>query len=361
MKKNVIFISMHLPSMHVPEAGQKLVYKRLKKMSNDFNIHLISFVNELESSFFKPHDYDFCCSAHFYKITKMQRIKNIVLNYRLPYYIAARTDPRINSCISKIIMEYNITGFHVEYEQGIVFIPPHYLDKSTAVLHDVMSQSILRFQENADNAFSRFLFKWQFAKLVHFEKFFFKRIAKIIVLNKKDETLVNQLSFQQANVEIDYPGISEKFYLIKRNESLIEKGSLMFWGAMNRKENIDAVQYFVCKIFPLILNSCPSAKFYIVGANPPEKIKKLNSENIIVTGFVEDPIFIFERIQISVVSLLQGAGIKIKVLETLAAKIPTVSTSVGGEGVIDPDNLLHIADDPDKFARKVVDLINSNS
>ncbi|WP_227525470.1 glycosyltransferase family 4 protein, partial [Klebsiella pneumoniae] len=91
------------------------------------------------------------------------------------------------------------------------------------------------------------------------------------MLNKKDETLVNQLSFQQANVEIDYPGVSEKFYLIKRNESLIEKGSLMFWGAMNRKENIDAVQYFVCKIFPLILNSCPSAKFYIVGANPPEK------------------------------------------------------------------------------------------
>ena len=79
---------------------------------------------------------------------------------------------------------------------------------------------------------------------------------------------------------------------------------------MNRKENEDAVLYFINNIWNNINKE--NVKFYIVGSKPSEKIKNLENENIVVTGFVENPKEYFSIMDISVVPLRLGAGIKDK-------------------------------------------------
>lgn len=51
--------------------------------------------------------------------------------------------------------------------------------------------------------------------------------------------------------------------------------------------NEDAALFLIEEIYPLVKNKI-DIKLYIVGQRPTEKIKKYQSENIIVTGFVED-------------------------------------------------------------------------
>ena len=126
----------------------------------------------------------------------------------------------------------------------------------------------------------------------------------------------------------------------------------MFWGAMNRLENENAVTNFMKNIWPLVDKE--NTKFYIVGANPSKKILNLKSENIIVTGFVEDPNEYFEIMDLSVTPLLLGAGIKIKVLESLAAKIAVITTNVGAEGIgIINSEHAYVTDDNKEFAKKI--------
>ena len=57
MNKNVLFLSAHLPSKDVPQAGQRIAFDNLQSYSSDYNIYLFSYINEAEKPFFDM-DYD---------------------------------------------------------------------------------------------------------------------------------------------------------------------------------------------------------------------------------------------------------------------------------------------------------------
>ena len=129
---------------------------------------------------------------------------------------------------------------------------------------------------------------------------------------------------------------------------------------MRSPHNVNAVLYFSDEIYPSIKEKIPDIKLYIVGRNPPEKIRQLTlDESIIVTGYVEDVRPYLSKSSIIVVPMLSGTGIKNKILEPMAMKKPVISTSIGARGldVTSGDNIV-IADHPMEFAINVVELLN---
>ncbi|MEL6463008.1 MAG: glycosyltransferase family 4 protein, partial [Cyanobacteria bacterium J06621_15] len=151
--------------------------------------------------------------------------------------------------------------------------------------------------------------------------------------------LTSLFAIPEKNIIVKPPQLSEFVSKIKRNLEKIENKSLLFWAAMNRPENEQAAINFIQNCFTDLLKIDPEYKLYIVGSNPSLKIKQLESENIIVTGFIEDPSDFFEKAQIGIVPLLQGAGIKLKTLEMMQAGLPVISTSIGAEGIENSTNI----------------------
>lgn len=141
-------------------------------------------------------------------------------------------------------------------------------------------------------------------------------------------------------------------------KSYNERKDLLFVGGFGHKPNIDAVLWFVKEIFPLVVRQIPNIKLYVVGSNPPEEIKKLASNNVVVTGFVSDKELgeLYNQCRIVVVPLRFGAGVKGKVVEALYHQVPIVTTSIGAEGLPGIKDYLLIDDDPVSFAEKVVNL-----
>lgn len=361
MLEHIIFISMHLPSYSVPEAGQKLVCSRLESLVKSKQVHLITFCNEREKPYLNMESYIKCASVKIFPISTKMRLINAMKHISSPLGIAARNDKRVHDYINELLSSFNISTFHTEYEQSITYIPDEYLPVSSVVLHDVMSQSVERFYENEKSRLKKIFYMHQSKLIKKWEKEHLTQLGKITVLNQKDADLVKLIPVDENKIEIDFPKVENSFYSVKRSKDNIQHGSILFWGAMNRKENEDAIIWFYENMLPGILKEVPSAKLYIVGANPSDTIKKLNSENIIVTGFVESPLKFFEMAQVSIVPLRYGAGIKIKVLEALASKIPVVSTTVGAEGIIDCDGLLYVVDDEKLFTAKVIEVLSEIS
>lgn len=141
-----------------------------------------------------------------------------------------------------------------------------------------------------------------------------------------------------------------------------ESDSLIFVGGFIHTPNIDAVQYFCSEILPLIKNVKPNTQLTIVGSNPPEQIRMLESKSIRVTGYVPETSSYLHKSNVSVAPLRYGAGMKGKIGEAMAHGVPVVTTSVGAEGM----GLLHrtnamIADSPQHFAAAVLELLNNGS
>jgi GT2 family glycosyltransferase/2-polyprenyl-3-methyl-5-hydroxy-6-metoxy-1,4-benzoquinol methylase len=139
--------------------------------------------------------------------------------------------------------------------------------------------------------------------------------------------------------------------------------NLLFVGGFGHRPNVDAVLWFVNEIFPIILKDLPDIRFYVVGSNPPDEIKNLHSENVIVTGFVSDQELskYYHQCKIAVVPLRYGAGVKGKVVEALYHQIPIVTTSIGSEGLEGIGDYLIEVDDARQFAQKVISLYNDIS
>jgi len=139
------------------------------------------------------------------------------------------------------------------------------------------------------------------------------------------------------------------------------KNELIFVGGFNHDPNVDAVLYFCRDILPLIREKVPEVKLTVVGANPPEEIKKLINDLILVTGYVPSVTSYLRKSYISVAPLRYGAGMKGKIGEAMAHGVPVVTTSVGaqGMGLLDRENTL-IADNPESFAMAVVELMKND-
>jgi len=175
---------------------------------------------------------------------------------------------------------------------------------------------------------------------------------RIWVVTDRDKEAIEE---HVSGVPVDIvPNIHERIHV---NKTFEETSDLLFVGNFNHPPNRDAVFFFCRDILPLIKKELKDVKFYIAGNNPEDDIKALASEDVIVTGYVEDLSPYLLRSRVSVAPLRYGAGMKGKIGEALSWGLPVVTTSVGAEGMglRDGTHVL-IADNPGDFAEKVVRL-----
>ena len=80
---------------------------------------------------------------------------------------------------------------------------------------------------------------------------------------------------------------------------------------------MDAILWFINKVFPFIKERIPNIKINIVGSNVPEELKQLEDDSIVIKGFVSDETLkqIYLDARICVIPLRYGAGVKGKTIE----------------------------------------------
>jgi glycosyltransferase involved in cell wall biosynthesis len=120
------------------------------------------------------------------------------------------------------------------------------------------------------------------------------------------------------------------------------------------------VLFFVQKIYPLVSEHLPDAKFYIIGEKAPPEIVALATERIIVAGWQRDIRPFFDSAKLSVAPLRFGAGIKGKINQSMGFGVPVVATSLAVEGMplINREDIL-VADEPEDFAHALIELYES--
>jgi glycosyltransferase involved in cell wall biosynthesis len=132
---------------------------------------------------------------------------------------------------------------------------------------------------------------------------------------------------------------------------------ISFVGGFQHAPNVDAVQYFVKEIMPLLRKRLPELVLYVVGSMVPAEIEALASEDVIITGFVEDLNPLLDKMRVSVAPLRFGAGIKGKIGSAMAVGLPVVATPLAVEGMSlsDGENIL-VADGAEAFADAITKL-----
>jgi polysaccharide biosynthesis protein PslH len=136
----------------------------------------------------------------------------------------------------------------------------------------------------------------------------------------------------------------------------------VFTGTMDYRPNIDAVIWFSTEVLPIIRQTVPTARFYIVGGNPAETVKHLvKLDGVTITGRVADVRPYLAHAIAAVAPMRIARGIQNKVLEAMAMAKPVIVTSGALEGIAaTPEREVVLADDAATFAAAAVRLTGAN-
>jgi glycosyltransferase involved in cell wall biosynthesis len=192
------------------------------------------------------------------------------------------------------------------------------------------------------------------------------KTQELAVARRADVTLVVS-GVEKRVLEQEAPGLRvsvvSNIQPIRPTTAAFEdRHGFVFIGGFDHTPNVDALLFFVEKIFPRIHAALPDATFQVIGTKMPPRIAGLRVPGLEMVGYVPDLVPYFNRCRLSVAPLRFGAGVKGKVNASMAHGVPVVATSVAAEGM----ELVHevdvlIADAPDDFAAAVVRLYRDKS
>lgn len=130
-----------------------------------------------------------------------------------------------------------------------------------------------------------------------------------------------------------------------------EGGELALYhlGAMDWQANVQSIEWFLSEVWPRIYAAVPQARLYLAGRKMSDEMRARAVPGVTMAGEVADAAAFVADKQINVVPLLFGSGIRVKIIEAMAAGKAVISTSIGAEGMecADGENILmaNTADD----------------
>ncbi len=236
---------------------------------------------------------------------------------------------------------------------GEMLLPPRiWVYRSHNIEHQIW--------ERLASTTSQFLKRWYLAlqskRLKAYEIGAWKCVNAIIPIVSTDAAVIQRdLHPEGPKIHVYQPGIA-----IERPFSFVHKPLSVFHiGSMEWDANVQGVMWFLQKVWPRILLLEPQAKFHLAGKGLKKEDPRFFQTGIVNHGEVEDAEDFMQSHGVMIVPIQAGSGIRIKSLEAMALGVPLVSTSVGAQGLqISSGTELIIADDPENFAKGVIELLS---
>lgn len=206
----------------------------------------------------------------------------------------------------------------------------------------------------------------QWLKLARYERWAMQVCDVTVAVSDDDRRALERLGVTTRCAivpnGVDVAHFSRTALPIERSGPLVFAApTLVFSGTLDFRPNVDALAWFAEAVLPLIRAQRPDTRLLAVGRRPAATLQRLAAQGALtLTGEVADARPYLAAATVYVVPMRIGGGIRLKLLEALSLESPTVSTSLGAEGVTGLHDGVHclLADTPHQFAVAVLRLLD---
>jgi polysaccharide biosynthesis protein PslH len=188
-----------------------------------------------------------------------------------------------------------------------------------------------------------------------YERWVMRQVQAVVALTAQDEEALRPIARAARIVRIPL-GIPIPLQAL--DPVGLSVPSALFVGSFSHPPNADAAERLAREIFPRVRSEMPEAVLRIVGADPPLTLRGAAGNGVEVTGQVPDVTPFLNEAAVFVAPLRLGGGMRVKVLEALAAGKAVVASrrAVDGLTVTDGDQVI-LAESDREFADAIVMLL----
>lgn len=361
MKKRMVFIS---PRFLFPaDSGGKIrttqILRGLK--GNEFHITLVMPGSSESERKYRGQVASVCDELITWKRKRTRAWANTLrkvalLTNKFPIPVASDVDRDGANTVAEA-MRCNPDVVVFDFPHSAVLAPQRIECPSVMFSHNIETEIFERHLQVARFLPYRLLWRNQSRKMRKFEQAAMRMFDSVIAVSERD------CKFFRSNYGIERcraipTGVDTEFFDFSEPR---DPRQVVFCGSMDWLANIDAMEFFFDRVWPLIQRQIPDAKMKVVGRTPPSALVsriRSKSDEWAFTGYVEDVRHHLSGAAAFVIPLRVGGGTRIKAFEAMAIGVPVVSTSIGVEGLPLDDGTHYLrADDPATMAQKVISLL----
>lgn len=300
------------------------VAKHLKQQGHE--LILVSLSDERVTPIEQAHElYD---KVYFVKRNRIMSLVNGAMHFisgkpiQCGYYYSKAYKELLQKVIDKEQPDFYVSHLlrmvPYLYELGLE-------DKSIIEMTDALSKTYLLSSKAQGVGLLKYVYILEQRLIANYEKFVVKHFPKVVLVSQADiDYLKERIPGETPSLALHSNGVG----YINEISTSYNVDKICFLGNMRSMQNQDAALFFAKEVFPLVKKQHPNAKFYIVGSLPPPNIQAIASDDIIVTGFVEDLEGFIKDACLLVAPVRVAAGIQNKVLVAMGCGIPVVMTSL---------------------------------
>ena len=356
----ILFLTPRLP--YPPDrGGEVIIFNVLRQLSTRHEIALVTFYDRPEERSYRLELERYCRRVEM--VRRRSRFDPIVLLRALAgrsYSISRHLSGELRTTLSRVVNEWRPDVVQVE-----TFVMGSYFDVLRRIptvlhMHDVAwvmwdrMAAIVPF-------YLRPLVATEARRIRRDEVAAARRSTVCVNVSETDRRRLTDAAEKPLRSIVIVPGVdTEELTPASRTGS---GTSLVFVGSMSYIPNVDAAEFFVRDVLPLIAAEIPDVTFTIVGARPSPSVQRLAVDpRVRVTGRVDDVRPYYHSAAAAIVPMRIAGGVRMKILEAMALGCPVLSTTIGAEGLAltDGHDLL-IADTPHAIAAAVIRLLRDRT
>ena len=346
-----------LPRIPYPlEKGDKLrAFNQIKQLSKHNEIVLCALNDDSKVSeqdaFHALQPY--CQSINFIKITKPQIALGLFrafckgLPLQCGYFFNRKASKRIDALIAK----HKPDMLFGQLLRVAEYIRHKSLPK-TIDYQDIFSYGMKRRADIA-SPLTRPIYNMEYHRLKRYEAAIFDDFDVKTIISEPDRALFphekrDEILIIPNGVDHDYfkPQECEKRY------------DLVFTGNMSYPPNVNAVEYLAEEIMPIVWKTLPDTRLYIAGATPDTKVKKVASEKIIVSGWLNDIRDAYAQSRVFIAPMRIGTGLQNKLLEAMSMRLPAITSPLANASLgAKPDEEILIGSNAEEMAQNIIILL----
>jgi glycosyltransferase involved in cell wall biosynthesis len=365
----ILFLSQTVP--YPPKSGVlQRIYYLLYELCRENEVHLIALVHrdiltddkKIEEA--RIHLMQFCKTVQFFTLEpKRSRFAFIRILLRSifsfsPFSVFAFRSKPFQEHVKTMLRENAFDLIHFDTIALAQYLPDDYPVPKVVTHHNVESEVLFRRAKTTHNIVQKAYLYMDAKKLLNYEKKHLKMFSCNLSCSEVDKEKLQAID-NSIRVEVIPNGTDTSYFMPNPNK---EKNHIITHIGGLVAANLDAVQYFLSEIWPIVKRAKNDICLNLVGRNAPKTILDIakNDQNIQIAGFVEDVRPYMEEAALIIVPLRYGGGTKLKVLNSLAMGKAVVSTSIGIEGIdVSPGKNIIVEDTPKKFAESVIYLLEN--
>lgn len=225
--------------------------------------------------------------------------------------------------------------------------------------HNAEFQIFERLALNETNPLKKLFLSMQAAKMRRYERAQLDKVDLVVPVTELDADSFRVLGVKTPIV-VNPAGANVRELV--RPAGLTRNGRILIVGSMNWPPYVQSMEWFLSQVWSRFAKANPGAALDVIGKDPPPSIQAWDGrDGVRVHGFVDDILPHMHHASGMVIPLLTGSGMRIKMVEAMAASLPVVTTSIGCEGIPVADGVhCWIRDDEDGFVAALEELIRNS-